>query len=349
MSADQKKKLNYLFFLTVTAVLVYLTFRFLLPFVLPFLFAYWTAKLLIPLVTLIEKRIRLPKSIGSTLVLTAFFALLGTGTFFLLRTLLFQLEAFLKNMPIYQQLLTTGMNSVCNGCDSFFNLSAGSTHRFVTANIDYAASSVQKNIMPALTEQAWDVILRTAGFLGSLFFVFLSALMIITDIDKIKTSYQASLLYQDIHAVLSSLGMALAAYFRMQGIIISIIACILTVGFFIIGNEYALLLGIFIAVFDAFPILGSGLILLPWAAFRLLAGDIFTAAILATLYCICQLIRQTMEPRLLGDRLGVLPLYTLMSIYIGIKLYGIAGVFLGPLTLVTIQAILSNYRQSAKL
>lgn len=343
MTANQKKTIKASIFITVITLLVFAAYRYLLSYILPFIFAYWLARLFIPVVEYMKAHWRVPKSLGATIVLSLFSAVFGVIIFFLFRTLIIQLEAFLKNIPVYQQYISSFLDALCDGCDNIFRLDEGSTNDFVSTNMNYIVNTVKEDIMPVITEQAWTVLLKTAGFFCCIFVIFIGALLLINDLPKISEFYKKSFFYEDVHAVLGGLNNVLSAYFRMQGIIISIIATVCTLGFLLIHNEYALLFGIFVAVFDAFPVLGSGLILIPWAIIRLLAGDFFSAAVLASLFFICQLIRQTMEPRLLGSRIGILPIFTIISVFAGIKLYGISGVFLGPLSLVTIQIIYKNF------
>jgi predicted PurR-regulated permease PerM len=101
-----------------------------------------------------------------------------------------------------------------------------------------------------------------------------------------------------------------------------------------------LLLGIGVAIFDAFPVLGSGLVLVPWAIIGLLKGNYVQAVILAVMYVLCLLVREGLEPKLLGNRIGIPPLYTLMAVYVGVELFGLWGVILGPFGLVIIRAVL---------
>jgi predicted PurR-regulated permease PerM len=104
-------------------------------------------------------------------------------------------------------------------------------------------------------------------------------------------------------------------------------------------------LGIFIAILDALPIIGSGMILIPWSIIMLINGNIFAAAILITVYLLCQIIREIVEPKLIGNRIGIRPLYTLMSMYVGLKLFGIAGFILGPVGLIIIIAIIKSLNE----
>ena len=127
------------------------------------------------------------------------------------------------------------------------------------------------------------------------------------------------------------------AYIKAQGIIIFVIAAITSVGLILMGSEYAVLFGIGIAVFDAFPIVGSGIILVPWAFFELLGRNFYEAAILFTIFVVAAFLREI--PRLFGKELGMKPLFVLVSVYVGVKLFHIGGILLGPIALTILQTV----------
>ena len=118
-----------------------------------------------------------------------------------------------------------------------------------------------------------------------------------------------------------------------------IIAALCSIALFLIGNPYTLIFGIAMALFDAFPVLGLGLILGPWILIELLTKDFFSAAVLGTLFVVCQLIREFLEPKLLGGKLGIPPIYSMIAMYLGVQLFGIWGFFLGPLGFVILRTI----------
>jgi len=82
------------------------------------------------------------------------------------------------------------------------------------------------------------------------------------------------------------------------------------------------------------------MILIPWSIITLINGNIYAAAVLITTYLICQIIREVLEPKLIGSRIGIKPLYTLISMYIGLKLFGVAGFILGPIGLIIIITVI---------
>jgi predicted PurR-regulated permease PerM len=115
-----------------------------------------------------------------------------------------------------------------------------------------------------------------------------------------------------------------------------VVAVICVLGLTLLGNEYAVLAGVGIAIMDALPFIGSGMIFIPWAIIMLMNSNIYAAAILITIYLLCQIIREVLEPKLIGNRIGIKPLYTLISMYIGVRLFSVVGFILGPVGLVII-------------
>ena len=103
---------------------------------------------------------------------------------------------------------------------------------------------------------------------------------------------------------------------------------------FLVGNPCPVLVGMGIGIMDAFPVLGTGTVLVPWAVIEIAMGSWKTALILTGLYLICTFMRQFLEVHLMSGQMGLSPFETL---YVGLKLFGIAGLFLGPLGLLLIE------------
>lgn len=132
--------------------------------------------------------------------------------------------------------------------------------------------------------------------------------------------------------------------FKAYGIIMCITFCELFLGFSIMSlfgimnNGYFAIIALAIAVFDILPVAGSGGILIPWSLFSLIYGNYKQAIGLIVLYIIITVIRQYIEPKIVGTSLGVHPIVTLMGLYFGLKLFGFMGMFIVPLTVMTLKA-----------
>lgn len=107
----------------------------------------------------------------------------------------------------------------------------------------------------------------------------------------------------------------------------------------IFKSDYILVIALGIAIFDIVPLLGAGGILFPWAAYALLTGNYPLAIGLVLMYIVIYILRQYIEPKIVGNQLGIHPLVTLAGLYIGLKLFGFMGMFIVPICLMTLKAL----------
>lgn len=137
-----------------------------------------------------------------------------------------------------------------------------------------------------------------------------------------------------------------AKYLKAQLLMIFTTFLLLLTGFFILNVEYTLLLAFLVSLVDAVPILGTGTILIPWAVISLLSKNSALGWGLLSLYGVCTLTRQIAEPKIIGSKLGIHPLISIISIYTGMQLFGLWGLVIGPLFAVLIKNFLfvKNFR-----
>lgn len=131
---------------------------------------------------------------------------------------------------------------------------------------------------------------------------------------------------------------------RAYGLIMFITFCENFLGLTILNligvmkNSYVFVIAICIAVFDILPVAGSGGILIPWSLIALVSGNVGQCVGLLILYAVITVIRQYIEPKIVGDSLGVNPLVTLAGLYFGLKLFGFMGMFIVPICVMTLKA-----------
>ncbi len=111
----------------------------------------------------------------------------------------------------------------------------------------------------------------------------------------------------------------------------------LLVGFFCLKLPYALTLAALIALIDILPVLGVGTVLIPWAAVLLIRGNVYTGVGLLILFAIIWVVRQVIEPKIVGDSIGLPPLVTLIVMYAGYHFMGFAGLFVFPLVMILLK------------
>ncbi len=323
----------------VITLAVYLSFRYLLTLILPFIIAYFLAWIIRPVTEAMYRRLKIPRIVGGTAALLLLFAVFGTGLFMLINILLKQTITLIKNLPIYMDLISVRLDTICSRCDRVFELDYGTVRAYVDDNIMESVNKLSDGLMPKLTQQTLHIAIWIVGLLGILLIILVAAVLIAKDQSEMHRKLAEVRLYKEIHKVTQRLSEAGMAYLRSQWIIMIIVAAVCILGLSLLHNNYAFLIGIGIAFMDALPVLGSFLVLVPWAIISLIRGNIYEAAILITIYLVCQIIREILEPKLIGNRIGVKPLFTLIAIYVGVKLFSVAGFILGPVGLIVIQTV----------
>lgn len=339
---NNRKKIKLACYIVGTSLAVYLAFRFLLPLVFPFLFAYAIAKILRPIVLFLQKKCHWKENVSIFAAVLLFVIVVGGVTYYLGNIFIQQTIALIKNLPRYQQLMYSQVKDLCCGCDRLLRWNEGTTLYYMEEKFRKVSDHVTVEGVPNMSRYTISFMKQIFTWFAAVGVIAILSCMILKEKEELQKSYESCIFYKEIHSVLQSLSEAGIAYLKAQLIIIALVASTCAIGLFLLKNPYALLLGIGISIFDAFPILGSGLILVPWAVVRLLANDIWGAVFLLIIYLLCQLIREFLEPKLLGNKIGLSSVYTLCSVYAGVKLFGICGVFLGPIALVLIRTIVKG-------
>lgn len=319
---------------------VYVAFRYALPLFAPFIAAYLMAQAVRPVAAFLQSKLKIPMSVGGAVTLLLLLAALLGGVFFLGKLLVEQIMRFVEHYGGYRDAALDAAERLCSRVDGWFSLKSGTTGDLMHTGLARIGETVNEEMLPALSKRSVQMMGSFVYGVAGVVIAFVAAVLLLGDREKYAKSYRKSPYYEEVKQVLGRLSEAGVAYLKTQCILMLLIATICTVGFLFVKSEYALLLGIGVAVFDAFPVLGSGLILVPWALVAFLKGNYMQVAVLAIMYLFCLLVREGLEPKLLGNRIGIPPLYTLMAVYVGVELFGIPGVILGPFGLIIIRAML---------
>lgn len=337
----EKQEYREIYILIGVTVAVYLGFKYLLPLVAPFLFSWFLAWLLLPAVNFLKK-LHITKGIGGSILIGILLAIVGVLLLGLGRLTLVQISKLIKNYPIYQQLFEVQTKEICQYCDELFRLEKGRTLVFVENGIEQAQSILRTKVFSGVSQQTVFGIGKIFSGVWVLFLIILGAFLIVKDSDDLKIIWEESLWYQKGKSIFTKLSETGLAYGKAQLLIIAVTFLICSIGIYLTGNPYSLLWGSVIAIFDALPMIGSGLILVPWSIIKVLKGQFFSGAILFSAFVICQIIRQLAESKIIGDRIGIKPIFTVIAMYAGLELFGIFGFILGPAALVIVKMSLQS-------
>lgn len=331
--------LNRIIRISGIALVVYLIFRYLFPLVIPFVFSMLLAECLHPAAKYTHKKFHVPYKIGAVVLVLAVSVGICTIAGVIMYFLLQQIKLLCSNMPFIQNELCDVMEKACKCCDKWLGMGSGKVYGLVQYGTDYLNNNWNSKVLPIMTYKALDICMWVVSAVFIFTFFLIGTWLIMDEYEVISKEWHNSYVISRLRPVANKLRTTIGAYFKAQGIIICIVAIICTVGLFIIGNPYALLIGIVIAVLDSLPIIGSGAILVPWALIYVFQDKLGSAAIIASIYLISLIVREVLEPKIMGQQTGLRPIYTFISFYIGIKLFGLIGVILGPIAFVIIQTI----------
>lgn len=306
----------------------------LLLFFLPFVIGWGIAAIANPFVRFLEKKVKLVRKHSSVLIVVGVLALTIGVLYLLISKLVSELSGFIGDIPGYYQTVSAELNLLLIKAESILQFLPvkvqNSVSQFVSNLGEYLNLAVQKIASPTVVV-AGNVVKSIPAALVYMVVTIFSAYLFIVDRDKIMetvnryTPAGGTKYYKYLKTNVRHL---LGGYFLAQFKIMFIIAVVLAVGFLVLGVDYALLLAILIAVLDFLPILGTGTILIPWALIRLLSGQYAFAFGLVIIYVLTLVLRQVIQPKIVGDTLGLDPLLTLLFLYLGFKISGIAGMIL---------------------
>jgi len=346
------RKLKKILLLSGITGAVYLGFRFLLPLVVPFLFAYGTALCLRPSVRFLEHRIRIPFRgkqyripavvIGSA-ELTVLFVCSGIGIYLLLREVFELVNRFFAMFPQFLCQLDEILTGICKWAENALGLKSQSLVSLAADMIAELGDLVKTTTMPAIMTNSVTVLKLLFGILVFLVLFFVSTLLFLQEMEYLREKKSNSMFHKEFAMIGRRLSVVGNAWLKTQIMILAVTAVVCVIGLFLIRNPYALVLGIGIGFMDALPFLGAGVVLIPWGIIMLAWGKWIYGTVLLGLYVVCYLVRQFMETKIMGNKMGLSALETLISMYVGLQLFGIAGVILGPIGLLLVEDLLDMY------
>ncbi|MDD5913426.1 MAG: sporulation integral membrane protein YtvI [Oscillospiraceae bacterium] len=334
-----KKFLLYLFSAAAAAGLFYLVFRYLFWWLLPFLLALGVAAAVEPVVAYLRVHLRFRRSFSALLLTLVLLFLLGGLLSLLGTTLANQAYALLKKAPLL-------LERVPQLLDAFFARLDGYSAAFP----QWLRDSLYGAVMQALSDAESffsDLTGRFLSFLGS----FAAALprRVLSGATTVLAVYFTIASYPTLCRMLkarlsgktirslrlfrSGVTQSLSRYLRAELTISFLNFLQLLLGFFLMRQDYALLLAFLITLLDALPVFGTGTALVPWALLSLLFSSVPKAIALLALYLCTLLVRNVLEPKLLASQAGLPPVASLFAMYLGFCTFGVAGMIAFPFLL----------------
>ncbi len=336
----QKRFLIRVTFYAAAAGLIYVALKYLLPIVMPFLLAFLIVWLLRQPAGWLSKKLHLPKKYV-LLVLLLLFYLVFFGLVSLAAIQLFDLigDSVPKLPSLYRNELLPALRVVAE----FVEQSLARFDPDLVAALEQALSALSSDIESWLLTfsgkvMSWasNVMLGVPGFIIELVLMITSSFFLATDYDRVMGFLYRQLpgkAKNRLHEVWHKLAGSLWIYIRSYSLLLVITFTELLIGMSLLKIPYPAVVAAAIAIFDLMPILGVGGILIPWAVIAAVMGSYGMALGVGALYIVIAIVRNSLEPRLVGKQIGLHPLATLIALFTGSQLFGLVGLFAFPVAL----------------
>lgn len=307
---------------------------------LPFIIAYLVSVLVNPLVDKLERHVKMPRNVSAIIVILFTVGMIGGIIFAIgwkiageVQSLYMQLPEVIENIKEMWEYVSV------NFLNMYSSLPEGVQNAGMEIGdevVKYAGELIKDGSVPVFTgignfaKALPKVFIWVIVFVLSLYFMVADSKTMRRVIGK---CFSRRFLVR-VRKIKREIKRYLGGYIKAQLIIMSIAAVILLVGLSILDIPYALLIAIAIALLDALPFFGSGAALWPWSIISFINGDFEIGVGLIIIYLAVIFTRQMIEPKIVSQSIGIYPVFTLMSMYVGYKVFSLGGMILGPIILI---------------
>lgn len=346
-----KKQRKLLLIAGITAA-VYICFKYFIPLFLPFLAAYLIALILRPSAAFLERKLRfrirgkqfgIPIGVIGGIQIILILILLGTGFFYGGRRLFMEANQLINAVPEWIHRFDHWLTGMCHAVELFCRLKEGVLVKLVQDVLLGTARTFKNAAMPNLVVNSVAVFGFIIKVLVLTIILFIASILSLQEMDELRKRRYNSIFRREFSLLSRRLATTGSAWFRTQFVIMFLTTCLCILTLIAIGNPYYITAGISIGLLDALPIFGTGTVLIPWSILLLFQKQWTRGFLLLGLYVVCYFLREFLEAKLMGDKMGLSPLETLISIFVGLKLFGFLGVLLGPVGLMLIEDLVEEY------
>lgn len=333
--------------LTVTCVAIVLVVWLLpklLGFFLPFVIGGVIAALANPIVQFLEKRLKIRRRAGSAVTIILVISAVALLLYSVIQFLAGQIIGFVGNLPVMLQSAASDLSHMGESLQGIydrlpadFKIQVGTLGQTLT---DYFSKLMTRLSTPTV-EWVGNFAMNVPGAIVSVVMCLLSSYFFIAERDSAQLfwqKYMPASIKDKWEIVKRSIKKSFGGYLLAQLRIEIWMYLLLVVGLSIAGTKYVALVALGIAFLDLLPVFGTGTVLIPWAVIKIIGGDYKTAILLLILWGGGQLLRQLIQPHIVGDSLGMPTLPTLFLLYAGWKLGGVGGMIISvPVGIIAVQ------------
>ncbi len=345
MDTEYRRAANITLVVAGICILAWVIFKYALPSLTPFLLAAALSAIVSPISRLVSEKTKIPRSLCSAVIIIISFSVLLGLMYAAVSRLVFEGGDLLRRLSDDPELIgntLVGITDALSGGGSHFSFLQRmfDSDQLRSLGIDIgelfrgALSSMLSSLASALPNAAMSVVKRIPSAMLFTAVFLIAAYYFSSEGGKIWGTL-AAIMPEKWQKKLPVLGeklkKTLVGYIKAYFLLMLLTFVEMYIGLTFIGADYAFIMAIIISVVDILPILGTGAVLVPWAIGAFLTSNTPLGVGLLIIYGISLIIRQLVEPKIVGKTLGLHPLATLASVYLGLSLLGFAGLFVGPM------------------
>ncbi len=315
-----------------------LSFYFILPISVPLILAFITALSLNPVIRMLQKGLKASRKMAVAIVFILFVLMISLlGTFVVTKSIS-QVITFVEEVPTYFNQLNDVYEEWERNFESyaqnlpteFVNQVMSSFEENVTSLSQTAKEKITLDSIAQVFTSVPNYLIAFLVYLIALFLFMLELPILKAKVYNMFTDETA----EKVSFMTNRLASVILGFLKAQFFVSIFIFFISLIGLLFIAPEVAFIMSIIIWIVDMIPIIGSIIILGPWSLFMFLSGNIEMGVQLAILTIILLGVRRTVEPKVMGQQIGLSPLATLIAMFLGLKLMGLLGFILGPLLVI---------------
>lgn len=343
MASPYKRKKQFIIntvYVILIAFIVYVIFKYAISLVSPFIFAFIIAYLLKKPANAISKTTKLPRKLVSFCLVLIFYSTVGVLISLAGVKIISTVSKIISALPeIYENQLGPFLITTFDSVEKAVHRIDPALVEVLNEGFDQFVSSLGENVTNislAFVGSLSDIASSLPAFLIKILLMIISTFFIAIDFDLLSAfilrqfSQRANEILLTVkHYMVNTLLVVVRSY----ALIMSITFVELSIGLSIVGIPNAIMIAFLIAMFDILPVLGTGGIMIPWTIITFSQGDYQTAFGLLAVYIFVTIIRNILEPKIVGGQLGIHPVVALISMFVGANLLGVIGLFGFPITL----------------
>ncbi len=330
--------------------------KFTIIYIYPFIIAFIVAAMLNPSVTYLELKWKIPRTVATIVVISVIFLLFFGIIVFIINEIIQGMFSLLEKLPDYLQSLVKIMETILNEQIIPIYQNIATLFKSLDPSQQTAIQENMENFLENLTNTGTKIIQTAIGQLPEIvgffpnsitifIFILLATFMMTKDWHNLSEKLH-HVLPQNILAFISDLHKgtkkAFSGYIRAQFILIFVSAVQIYMGLVILKVDHALTIAAIAAIVDLLPVIGTGIIFVPWILYTFITGDFPLTIGLSILYMVVIIVRQMIEPKILSASIGINPLVSLIILFVTIQLWGIAGVVIAPLILISVYVLFQS-------